>query len=418
MRLSVYRAALLPGALAFGILTACGPASTGTRSRPETPARAVQVTPATPRRMERTVGATGTLAAQESSVLSTKVGGRILRLAVDLGSVVRAGDLIAQIEPRDFELRVQEAVAALAQARAELGLPVVGDDDQVTLDTVSSVKQAWAVRDEAAKNRERIANLSKTGIASPSELDTAEAASTVAQTRYDAALEAARARIATLAQRRAAYQIAQKQLADTTVTAPYDGVIQNRASSVGEYVATGTPLVTLVKTDPLRLRLDVPERESALVAHGQPVRLVAEGLTNVFTGRIARLSPALNPLSRMLRVEADVPNPGALRAGLFARAQIVINAGEDALSIPAEALITFAGIEKVITVEGGKAREIPVTTGRRGPGWIEVLSGIAAGTPVVLRPEGLRSGQPVALAPALADTGTPPAAGLGAQSRP
>lgn len=348
--------------------------------------------------MESVVTVTGTLAAQEASTLSAKVAGRLMRLAVDIGSVVRKGDLLAQLEPRDFELRVQQAAAALAQGRAELGLPLEGDSDHVELARVTSVKQAKAVCDEAAKNRERIVNLSQTGIASQADLDTAEANFTVAQTRYEAAREAARARIAALGQRRAELDIARKQLADSSIHAPFDGAVQSRPASLGEYVAVGTPIVTLVQTSPLRLRLDVPERDSGRVRGGQTVRLAAEGGTNVFEGRIARLSPALNPYNRMLRVEADVPNPGVLRPGLFARAQIVVADREEGLSIPPEALSVFAGIEKVVTVDQGKAKEIPIVTGRRGPGWVEVVSGAAAGMAVVVDPEGLRSGQPVTVA--------------------
>jgi RND family efflux transporter MFP subunit len=145
----------------------------------------------------------------------------------------------------------------------------------------------------------------------------------------------------------------------------------------------------------LRLRLEVPERESLLVCLGQTVRLRVEGSTNLFTGKIARLSPALDEASRMLLVEADVPNPGALRAGLFARAQIVVQEREEGLTVPASAVVTFAGIEKVFTVEEGRALEKPVTTGRRGLDWVEITSGLETGAPVVLDPGGLRGGQPV-----------------------
>jgi RND family efflux transporter MFP subunit len=263
--------------------------------------------------MERIVAVTGTLAPQESATLSAKVPGRVERLLVDIGSPVRQGDLIAQIEPRDYELRVRQAVAALAQARAAVGLPLEGDQEQIDAELLSSVKQVKAVLEEATRNVERVRNLTRSLIASAAELDTAEAAYKVALTRYDAALEDGRARLATLAQRRAELEIARKQLTDASVLAPFDGVIQSRPATMGEYVGAGTALATLVRTDPLRLRLEVPEREAMLVRAGQSVRLLVEGDTNTFTGQIARLSPAPNEASRMLLVEADVPNPGALR---------------------------------------------------------------------------------------------------------
>ena len=84
--------------------------------------------------MERTVAATGTLAAQEQGTLSIKVPGRLLTLAVDLGSVVKKGDILAQVDPQDYELRVRQAVAALAQSRAALGLPLDGANDAVEIE--------------------------------------------------------------------------------------------------------------------------------------------------------------------------------------------------------------------------------------------------------------------------------------------
>jgi RND family efflux transporter MFP subunit len=253
------------------------------------------------------------------------------------------------------------------------------------------------VLEEANKNRDRVLSLSKSGIASQAELDTVEAAYKVAVSRADTALEEARVRTAAVAQRRAEYELAAKQLADASVRAPFDGAIQARTAHVGEYVALGTPIMELVKTDPLRLRLQLPERESALVRTGQMVHLFVESDTNAYTGRIARLSPALDDQNRMLLVEADVPCRGSLRPGLFARANIIIDERQESLSVPAEALVTFAGIEKVVVVQEGKALEKVVVTGRRGLDWAEILSGISAGEQIIVNPGGLRTGQPVSI---------------------
>jgi RND family efflux transporter MFP subunit len=359
------------------------------------PPRPVRVTRAEVRPMELSIAVTGTLCAQEQSTLSAKVAGRLARVLVDVRSVVRQGDLLAQIEPRDYELSLQRAAAALAQTRAALGLPLEGEEDRVELEQVTAVKQAKAVWEEAVKNRDRVSNLSRAGIAPQSEWDTAEANHTVAQAKYETAREDARTRMAALAGRRAELETARQQVADAAVRAPYEGAVQARMANTGEYLAAGTPLLKIVKTDPLRLRLEVPERECGLVGTGQWVRLQIESNTNLFTGRIARLSPAITEQSRMLVVEADVPSRGVLRPGLFARAQVVIREQEPGLSVPANALLTFAGIEKVIGITEGKAVEKMVTTGRRGPGWIEVLSGLASGEAVVLEPGGLRTGQPV-----------------------
>lgn len=397
----------------LAVLFSAGLVSCSDGPRPETakqkaPPRPVELVSAEIRPMERTITVTGALAAREQSVLSAKVSGRLQQLTVDIGSVVRQGDLLAKIEPRDYELGVQQAEAALAEARAALGLPAEGDDDRVQSDQVSSVKQARAVLEEATKNRERVRSLNQSGIAAQSELDTVEAAYTVAVTRYQLAIEEAHSRIATVAQRRAELGLARKRLADTNLIAPFEGVVQSRPAGIGQYVAAGTPTIELVQTDPLRLRLDVAERDSGLVRIGQTIRLLTEGDTNQYTGRITRLSPALNEETRTLLVEADVPNRGTLRPGLFARAEIVVADNDPALCVPEAALTTFAGLEKVVGVDEGKALEKVITTGRRRQGQVEVLSGLSAGEQVVLNPGGLRTGSPVTTRAAAAEPVTSP----------
>ena len=358
-------------------------------------ARPVTVAPAQSRPMERIAVATGSLAAQEQATLSVKVPGRLQTLAVDLGSVVKKGDVIARVDPGDYELRVRQAAAALSQSRALLGLPLEGTNDMVELEKTSLVRQARAVLDEALKNRDRIQKLARNGISPASEVDTVEAAYSVALNRYDGALEESATRQATLAQRRAELDLAQKQLTDTSLRAPFDGAVQSRQAGLGEYQQSGTPVVTLVRTDPLRLRLEVAERDAANVRLEQSIRLRVEGHANVITGKIARLSPAINEQSRMLLVEADIPNDGKLRAGQFVRAEIVTQDRDMGLAVPAEAINTFAGLEKVVTVSDGKAIEKTVTTGRRGLEWVEIVEGLKPGELVVLNPGNLRTGQPV-----------------------
>ncbi len=384
--------------VALCLLAGCGKREgAGASGRAGDPARPVRLAAAELRPMPRTIPVTGTLAPQEKSVLSAKVAGRLQELRVDIGSPVKQGELLAQIEPRDYELELQQAAAALAQARTALGLPPDGTEDTIEFERVSAVKQAKALLEEARSNQERVKTLSQSGIASRSEMDTVDAAYKVALSKYETSLEEARARVATVAQRRAEHELALKRLADASVRAPFDGIVQSRPAHLGEYVAPGAPILELVSTDPLRLRLQVPERECLLVRTGQVVQLLVEADTNVYRGQIARLTPALDETSRMLLVEADVPARGPLRAGLFARAHIVVNESEEGLSVPASALMTFAGIEKVVLVEAGKALEKVVVTGRRGPGWTEIVSGLQAGERVVLDPAGLRTGAPVTL---------------------
>ena len=342
-----------------------------------------------------TVTANGTLAAYDQTTVSVKVPGRVRVIAVDLGSVVTQGQIIAHVDSVDYSLRVQQAEASLAQARARLGLPPDGTDDRVDPEQTATVRQARAVLDEARFNRDRAEQLVRQGIIAKAEFDSATASFKVAEGRYQDAYEEIRNRQGILAQRRSELALARQQLKDTAVVAPINGIVQEKRTSVGEFLAAGAPVVNIVRMDPLRLRAQIPERESQAVRTGQPVRVTVEGDTNVYVGQIMRLSPVIEEQNRMLVVEADVRNNGKLRPGSFAHAEIVTNDAKMAVTVPNSAIVTFAGIEKVITVQDGKALEKPITTGRRNAEFTEIVAGINVGEKVIVDPGNLQSGQAV-----------------------
>jgi RND family efflux transporter MFP subunit len=342
-----------------------------------------------------TVTANGTLAAFEQTTVSVKVPGRLRAISVDLGTVVSRGQVIAQVEAEDYKLRVQQSEAALAQARARLGLAPDGIDDNVDPEKTATVRQARAVLDEARFNRDRAARLVEQGVIAKADFDSANALFKVAEGRYQDAYEEIRNRQALLAQRRSELALARQQLKDTAIYAPLTGIVQERLASVGEYLAAGAPVVNVVKMDPLRLRAEIPERDSQTVRNGQSVRVTVEGDPNVYVGLIRRLSPVIAEQNRMLIVEADVRNDGRLRPGSFAHAEIVTNDSKMAITVPNNAIVTFAGIEKVIVVQNGKALEKPITTGRRNGDWTEIVAGINLGEKVIVDPGNLQSGQAV-----------------------
>ncbi len=337
----------------------------------------------------------GTLAAYDQTTISVKVPGRLQTISVDLGSVIRKGQAIAQLEQSDYRLRVQQAEAALAQARARLGLSPDGADDRVAAEQTGTVRQARAVLDEAKTKRERASRLVEQGVIARAEFDSADAEYKVALSRYQDGVEEIRNRQGLLAQRRSELALARQQLADTIVYSPMTGVVQEKKASVGEYLAAGAAVVDIVRIDPLRLRVEVPERESHSIRIGQSVRVTVEGDPEAYSGFIKRLSPTISEQNRILAVEADVANNGKLKPGAFVRAEIVTDQTSMAATVPANAIVTFAGIEKVIIVEGGKAVEKPVMTGRRGPDWVEIKSGVNVGQSVVVNPGNLQSGQAV-----------------------
>ncbi|MCK6447212.1 MAG: efflux RND transporter periplasmic adaptor subunit [Planctomycetes bacterium] len=381
---------------------------------PQTP-REVRLAPAEEIGWERSLRVTGELVEHEAATLSTKVAGRVAELSVDLGTRVKRGEPIATIEARDYELRVQQAEAALAAARALLGLASDASaahadgagagaepadrGDRVDPELTAVVRKARAEFDDAQRENRRLVELQKSGVSAQAELDASSARLAAAESGLQDARELVQNRVALVAQRRAELALARQQLADTRIVAPFDGVVAARSVGTGDYLVVGAEVARLVRDDPLRLRLSVREVDAPEIAIGQLVRIALDGFATPFEGRVARLSPTLDPRTRMLTAECELQNPeGRLRPGSFARAEIVVEPSARTLSIPLEALVTFAGIDKVIVMDGGVAKETRIVVGRRRDDRIEVLSGLAPGAQVVLAPGGLQTGAPISAA--------------------
>jgi RND family efflux transporter MFP subunit len=393
------RGNLLAIAGAAVVLGGCGngPAAKAV-PQSDDPPRQVRVVAAAKARIARTVSATGTLAADDQIILGAKAVGRLKEINVDLGSRVRKGQTVARIDPNDYELRVRQAETALQQARVRLGLAPHGPNDHVDAQQTGVVRQAAAVLREAQLTHDRMVELAQRDLISRAELDAAVSQLAVAEARYQDSLEEVRNRQALAAQRRSELEIARQQLADTVIVSPIDGAVRQRQASVGEYLAAGAPVATLVRIDPLRLRLSIPEREAVSIVLGQQVRLTVEGDQNQYQGRVARLSPAISEDNRTLMVEAEIPNGELLlRPGAFAKADVIVEADQEIVTVPADAIVTFAGIEKVLTVADGKAVEKRVRTGRSVGEAVEVTEGVSAGDRVIMRPGNLVSGEPVIL---------------------
>src|SRR5262245_18188318 len=312
------------------VLGGCPEKSTVSGEEPKAKAptaREVRVIPAAERSVARKVSATGTLAADDQVVLGTKVAGRLAEITVGLGRRVRRGQMVAKLDQSDFKLRVDQAEAALQQARVRLGLPPTGTDERVDPEQTAVVRQARAVLDEARLTRDRSVKLIDQGLIARAQLEPAEASLQVAEGRYQDALEEVRNRQAVVAQRRSELDLARQQLVDTVILSPLDGAVSLKQASVGEYLAAGAPVATLVRVHPLRLRVPVPERDGAGVRAGHAVTLTVEGDPTVYRGRVVRLSPIVQEQNRTLLVEAEVPNErGFLRPGSFARVDIMTEA--------------------------------------------------------------------------------------------
>jgi RND family efflux transporter MFP subunit len=349
--------------------------------------------------LQEKVSATGTLAAEDRVDVAAKTPGRLTEIGVDLGTPVKRGQGIAQIETADYKVRVAQAEAAVAQARALLGLAPEGKESSVDVEQTTGVRQARATLEEARQNRERSRQLLERKLIGRADLDAVEANFARAEGAMAGAHEEIYNRQALLRQRQSELALARLALLDTTLVAPIDGVVQARLVSVGTMLTTGTKVATIVRIDPLRLRLEIPERSVSGVRAGQTVQVIP-GEGEAYAGKIARLAPAIDEQNRTLTIEAEIPNAnGALRPGSFVRAEVALGAADTVVAVPASAVVVFAGIEKVITIKEGKAQEVVISSGRRNDGMVEVKSGIEAGTEVVLEPGNLQTGDAVEAGP-------------------
>jgi HlyD family secretion protein len=393
--------------LLFLLLGATGCQSSDAKPRAELPGgheavaavREVRLARVTRSTFEQVIEIAGTLAADEQVTVATKVPGRLSTIEVDLASPVKEGQLIAQVETTDYEFGVQQAQAALGQARAQLGLPASGRSTRVDADATAIVRQAKATLEEARANAVRLGKLAEEGLTPQADLDAARATLLRAEASLESAREEVRLREAQVRQRESELEIARQRLADTAIRSPLAGFVQARRASRGEYLAPGAPVAEVVRIDPLRLRLAVPEREATSLRSGQAVVVRVSGQTGPdataeYSGVVARLAPSLDAQSRSLLIEADIPNPGTLRPGNFVQARIIVGQRSVA-TVPESAVVTFAGLQKVILVDEGKAVERTVTTGVTRGAAVEIVTGVSEGELVVDAPGILQQGQPV-----------------------
>ena len=272
-------AALSLAAIRCGTQSSAAPSQNTRNAAPEVTVARVEQAPLT-----RTVTVNGTLAAEEQVMLSLKVTGRIDELCVDLGSRVQKGEVIARLTPTDFDAsRAAGPEAALQQARARLGLPLEGEGEAVDLEQTALVRQARPRSTKRACSAIE-SRRSCRGIAAKAELDTANANLQIADGHIrrrarGSAEPSGRARAAQSELALASQQLETPFCARRSTAWSASG-LRWRASSV----PAGTPVVTVVRQDPLRLQLAVPERSAGRFGPGQLVRVTVEGTTELHRG--------------------------------------------------------------------------------------------------------------------------------------
>lgn len=379
-------------------------------SAPAAP-QAVDVTtaPSIMRDLPRFVEATGSLAGDEQTDVAPTVGGRVVAVGVDLGSYVQRGQVIARLDGGDAQLRLEQSRAALQQAEsgvrqaeARIGLSP-GQRFEPT--RVAEVQAAKAAYDLAEKNLVRFEKLLESGDVSRSAYDQQKAQRDQLREQYQAQLTQANQSYAAVQTARAAEQSARVQVSqaekgvrDVTVLAPISGYVADRPADVGEYVSTSSKVATIVRTNPLRVRIDIPEQAISTVRPGQNVSVsVSTYPDRAFAGRVARVSPNVSSTSRTLTVEAEVDNgDNLLKPGQFATIRVLMPQTDPAVLVPARAVRTDGTTSRVFVIKDGVARERLVATGQQEGDLIEIKGDVPAGELVATsNVEQLADGVPV-----------------------
>jgi len=354
----------------------------------------VEVTCAELKTWPQTLRVHGSLAPDESAVLGAKVAGRMAKVLVDIGDVVKEGQPIAQLDQLQLQLEVKHAETLLAQACAAIGVTSEDSTEDLVPENSPLVRQEKAVLDQAQLALERAKKLAKESAATQEQLDELESAYKVASARHAAAINAFAEKLALIAVRRAEVDVAKNALEESTILAPFAGLIEQRMTAAGAYVRAGDPVVMILRCDRVRYVGAVPEREAHRIQLGQQVRLEIRNEPHSRTVTISRFRPLIDPMSRALIFEADLENPDLkLQPGLFAEGDVIVDPDAKAIVVPKSALTEFAGIEKVWRVVDGKAQEVVVETGERLDNDVVIRSGIEAGDAVITDASKARAGE-------------------------
>ncbi|MBI3402002.1 MAG: efflux RND transporter periplasmic adaptor subunit, partial [Acidobacteria bacterium] len=217
-------------------------------------------------------------------------------------------------------------------------------------------------------------------------LDDADAMLRSKQASYDSALQNAKNLRATIDASDAAMKLAARQLRDTSIRAPFDGIVQKRLVNLGEYVKVQTPVMAVVRVDPLKVTAEIPEKMAPWIQSGEPVELHVDAYPDrAFTGKVSRISPSVNTATRAFAFEALVPNAEAvLKPGTFARVRIVSSKVDQVLTASYAALQYRYGVNRVFVITGDHLTAKELKVGERLGERIEITSGVKAGDVVAL----------------------------------
>jgi multidrug efflux pump subunit AcrA (membrane-fusion protein) len=343
------------------------------------------------RDLPRFFEATGSLAGDQQTDVAPQTSGKVVAIGVEIGSPVRRGQMLVKLDDVELKLRVDQAAtqveqakAAVRQAEEKIGLRPGQTFDPNRVAEVASAKVAL---DLAEKNLRRAEKLIESGDVSRSFYDDARARRDQLKEQYEVQVAQARQNYAgvdvartNVANAQSQLALARKNLTYAIIPAPIDGFVAERTADLGEYVSPQQKVATIVRTNPLRIKIDIPEQAIPEIQVGQSVSLMTAAWPDKnFAGRVARIAPNVSAQSRTMTVEAEIDNSdGALKPGQFATVRILQEKAEPAVLVPSRAIVTEAGVSRLFVVKDGHAEQRLVQIGQAEGDLIEVKTGVAA----------------------------------------
>lgn len=335
-------------------------------------------------KVRRAIEVVGTLAAEDQVTLSSQADGAVSRVMADLGDRVHAGDPLLELDQEKLQYNLDQQRASLTRALAKYG--ATDPDHRPAIERTPDVQKAAAERDQAKQAFDRAEELHKRQLIPKQTLDDAEATLRAKRAAYESSLQNARNLGADIDASKAMVRLAERQLRDTVIRAPFDGYVQKRLVSLGEYVRSQTPVMSIVRVDPLKVTGEIPERMAPWIQVGQAVELRVDAFPDQpFSGAVSRISPAVNTQTRAFPFEARVPNDdGRLKPGTFARVHITTALVEEVLTIPYSAMQYRYGVNRAFVVEKGHLAMHELKIGDRVGDRVEILGGVNAGDVIAL----------------------------------
>jgi multidrug efflux pump subunit AcrA (membrane-fusion protein) len=361
-------------------------------------AKQVTVVPVKRDAVRRSVDVVGTLTAVDQVTVSSEADGTVRAILADLGDRVQAGQVLIRLDNERQQYAFQQQQAALARTLAQYG---AADPQHLPEpDNTPDVRRASAELVQARSAFDRAKELLRRELVSQQAFDDAQAELQTKQAGHEVALQNSRNLRASIQASEAAMKLADRQLRDTEIRAPFNGVVERRLINLGELVREQMPVMAIVRLDPLKVTAEIPEKMAPWIDNGRPVEMHVDAYpTRTFTGKVTRISPAVNTGTRAFPFEAVVPNSeGILKPGTFARVHVESGKVDEVLTLPFAALQYRYGVNRAFVVNGDRLEMRELQVGERLGDRIEVTSGVKPGERVVVSDvETLNGGELVAV---------------------